>query len=94
MAPGMIALYVYVGSTDTAILSAMTTHMLRCSAQLSCSWGWSPADPSTDDPYFQKMAAQGQNFFVAAGDSGAVDVAAITLTRRTTRMSSPSAART
>jgi len=68
MAPGVTTLYVYVGSTDTAILSSMTTHS-PLPAQLSCSWGWSPADPSTDDPYYQKMASQGQNFFVAAGDS-------------------------
>jgi kumamolisin len=46
----------------------MTTHT-PLPAQLSCSWGWSPADPSTDDPYYKKMAAQGQSFFVAAGDS-------------------------
>ncbi len=68
MAPGITTLYVYVGSTDTAILSSMTTHS-PLSAQLSCSWGWSPADTGTDDPYYQRMAAQGQNFFVAAGDS-------------------------
>ena len=68
MAPGITTLYVYVGSTDSAILSAMTTHT-PLPAQLSCSWGWSPADPSTDDPYYKKMAAQGQSFFVAAGDS-------------------------
>jgi kumamolisin len=69
MAPGLAALYVFVGSTDTAILSSMSTHS-PLAAQLSCSWGWGPADPSTDDPYFEKMAAQGQSFFVAAGDSG------------------------
>jgi subtilase family serine protease len=40
-------------------------------AQLSCSWAWSPADPSTDNPYFQEFAAQGQNLFQASGDSGA-----------------------
>ena len=68
MAPGITTLYVYVGSTDTAILSAMTTDS-PLPLQLSCSWGWNPADPGTDDPYFQKMAAQGQSFFVAAGDS-------------------------
>jgi kumamolisin len=68
MAPGITTLYVYVGSTDSAILSAMTTHT-PLPAQLSCSWGWSPADPSTDDPYYKKMAAEGQSFFVAAGDS-------------------------
>jgi subtilase family serine protease len=41
------------------------------SKQLSCSWGWTPADPSTLDPYFEKMASQGQNFFAASGDSSA-----------------------
>src|SRR5438094_823845 len=40
-------------------------------AQLSSSWSWFPADPSTDDPYFQEFAAQGQNLFQASGDSGA-----------------------
>jgi subtilase family serine protease len=39
-------------------------------AQLSCSWGWRPTDNTTDDPYFEEFAAQGQNFFVAAGDDG------------------------
>src|SRR6202042_2620418 len=39
-------------------------------AQLSSSWTWSPADPNTDNPYFQEFAAQGQNLFQAAGDSG------------------------
>ena len=68
MAPGISTLYVYVGSTDSAIFSSMTTHT-PLPLQLSCSWGWSPADPTTDDPYYKKMAAQGQSFFVAAGDS-------------------------
>jgi hypothetical protein len=40
------------------------------SKQLSCSWGWTPDDPSDDDPIFQEFAAQGQNLFVASGDSG------------------------
>ena len=30
MAPGITTLYVYVGSTDTAILGAMTYGYLRC----------------------------------------------------------------
>jgi subtilase family serine protease len=72
MAPGITTLYVYVGSTDTAIISAMTvTTDAPLSKQLSCSWGWTPADPSTLDPYFEKMASQGQNFFAASGDSSA-----------------------
>jgi subtilase family serine protease len=70
MAPGLASLYMYIGSVDTAIISAMTTntgHPLPTT--IGCSWGWTPADPSTLDPYFQKMAAQGQNFFAASGDS-------------------------
>ena len=68
MAPGLASLTMYVGSTDTAIISAMTTHS-PLPTTIGCSWGWTPADPSTLDPYFQKMAAQGQNFFAASGDS-------------------------
>ncbi|HLI77734.1 MAG TPA: S53 family peptidase [Acidobacteriaceae bacterium] len=68
MAPGLASLQVYIGSTDTAIISAMTTHS-PLPTTIGCSWGWTPADPSTLDPYFQKMAAQGQTFFAASGDS-------------------------
>jgi subtilase family serine protease len=67
MAPGLASLVVYIGSTDTAIISAMTTHN-PLPKTIGCSWGWTPADPSTLDPYFEKMAAQGQNFFAASGD--------------------------
>jgi subtilase family serine protease len=69
MAPGLKGLYVYVGNSDTAILSSMSTHA-PLSAQLSSSWTWEPSDPSADDPYFKKFAAQGQNYFQASGDSG------------------------
>jgi len=77
MAPGSTMLYMYVcgdafgtGNFDeTACLGAMST-AAPLSAQISCSWSWKPADPTTDDPYYQKFAAQGQNFFVASGDSG------------------------
>jgi subtilase family serine protease len=68
MAPGLSSLVMYVGSTDTAIISSMTTHS-PLPTTIGCSWGWTPADPSTLDPYFQKMSAQGQNFFAASGDS-------------------------
>jgi len=67
MAPGLSSLVMYIGSTDTAIISAMTTHK-PLPTTIGCSWGWTPADPNTLDPYFQKMAAQGQNFFAASGD--------------------------
>jgi subtilase family serine protease len=68
MAPGLSSLVMYIGSTDTAIISAMTTHN-PLPTTIGCSWGWTPADPSTLNPYFEKMAAQGQNFFAASGDS-------------------------
>ncbi len=68
MAPGLASLTMYVGSLDTAIISAMTTHS-PLPTTIGCSWGWTPADPSTLDPYFEKMSSQGQNFFAASGDS-------------------------
>jgi subtilase family serine protease len=72
MAPGMSSLVMYVGSAatvdDSAIFNAMATAS-PLNAQLSSSWTWTPADPTTDDPYFQEFAAQGQNLFQATGDS-------------------------
>lgn len=71
MAPGVTTVYVYVSNnSDTALLGAMSSDT-PLPLSLSSSWTWSPADPSTDDPYFEKMAAQGQSFFQASGDSGA-----------------------
>ena len=70
MAPGLASLVMYVGSSDAAIFNAMATAK-PLNAQLSSSWTWSPADPGTDNPYFEEFAAQGQNLFQAAGDSGA-----------------------
>ncbi len=69
MAPGLSSLVMYVGSTDSAIFNAMATAK-PLNAQLSSSWAWLPVDPSTDNPYFEEFAAQGQNLFDAAGDSG------------------------
>lgn len=69
MAPGLSSLVMYVGSSDSAIFNSMATAS-PLNAQLSSSWTWSPADPSTDNPYFTEFAAQGQNLFQAAGDSG------------------------
>ncbi len=78
MAPGSTMLYMYVCGdaygtgtfSETDCLSAMVTDKAApLSLQISCSWGWTPADPGTDDPYYEQMASQGQSFFVAAGDS-------------------------
>ena len=77
MAPGTTMLYMYVcgnasSISDTDCISAMvSTTDAPLSKQIGCSWGWTPADPSTLDPYFEQMASQGQNFFAAAGDNSA-----------------------
>ena len=68
MAPGLASLVVYIGSSDTAIASAMTTHN-PLPTTISSSVGWTPADKSALDPYLEKMAAQGQSFFVCSFDS-------------------------
>ena len=68
MAPGLSSLVVYIGSSDTAVFSAMTTHS-PLPTTIGCSWGWTPVDASTLNPFLQRMAAQGQTFFVASGDS-------------------------
>ena len=77
MAPGMSSLVMWIGTgglsgqtlDDPGILNGMATAS-PLNAQLSCSWLWKPSDPSTDDVYFEEFAAQGQSFFVAAGDDG------------------------
>ena len=70
MAPGLSQVRVYVSDTsDVSIFNKMATDNIAKS--LSCSWGWDPADPSSDDPIFKEFAAQGQSLFVASGDSGA-----------------------
>ncbi|GFZ87897.1 S53 family peptidase [Dyella caseinilytica] len=68
MAPGLSHVLMFVGSTDTAIISDMTTYS-PLPITIGCSWGWTPADPTTLNPYWEKMAAQGQSFFAASGDS-------------------------
>jgi hypothetical protein len=75
LAPGLSQVRVYIGSgqDDAEIFNEMATENIA--KQLSCSWGWIPDDPSTDDVFFQEFAAQGQSLFVASGDSGAFDAA-------------------
>jgi subtilase family serine protease len=70
MAPSMSQVLVYVSDTsDVSIFNRMATDNIAKS--LACSWGWSPADPSSDDPIFKELAAQGQTLFIASSDSGA-----------------------
>ncbi|MBV9303070.1 MAG: peptidase S53 [Acidobacteriaceae bacterium] len=69
MAPNLSLIVVYEGNNDTDMLNQMATDNIA--KQLSCSFGWLPADPASDEPIFKEFAAQGQNLFVASGDSGA-----------------------
>jgi subtilase family serine protease len=76
MAPGMSQVRVYIapgntniGKGDTDMFNKMATENIT--KQIGCSWGWNPDDFAKDDPIFQEFAAQGQNMFVASGDSGA-----------------------
>jgi hypothetical protein len=69
MAPGLSAVIVYEGNNDTDMFNQMAADDVA--RQLSCSFGFLPADPSSDEPIFQEFAAQGQNLFVASGDGGA-----------------------
>jgi hypothetical protein len=69
MAPGLSSVIVYEGNYDVDMFNQMATDNIA--KQLSCSFGWLPADPSSDEPIFMEFAAQGQNLFVASGDGGA-----------------------
>jgi hypothetical protein len=69
MAPGLSAVIVYEGNNDTDMFNQMAVDDVA--KQLSCSFGFLPPDPQSDEPIFQEFAAQGQNLFVASGDGGA-----------------------
>jgi len=69
MAPGVDAVIEYEASNDVDTFSQMATDNIA--KQLSASIGWLPPDANIDEPIFMEFAAQGQNLFVASGDSGA-----------------------
>jgi hypothetical protein len=74
MAPGVSKIYVYEATNPTPwvdLLSRMAND--NAAKQLSCSWGdTDPAAPDlASEQIFIQMAAQGQSFFNASGDSDA-----------------------
>jgi subtilase family serine protease len=76
MAPGLDEVRVYVArASDVDVFNRMATDNI--SKSLSCSWGWSPPDPNSDDPIFEEFAAQGQTIFVASGDEGSYGTGAL-----------------
>ena len=72
MAPGLSKIICFSGGPNgqqNDILNAMAAS--NSVKNLSCCWGWSGGPDATTDAIFQQMAAQGQSFFNASGDSDA-----------------------
>jgi subtilase family serine protease len=69
MAPGITQVLFYEGSSATDILNKMVSDNIA--KVLSCSWGGGDFSDTSDDPIYQEMAAQGQTYANASGDSGA-----------------------
>ena len=72
MAPGLQKIIIFTGGPtgqQNDILNAMAAS--NTVKNLSCSWGWGGGPDTTTDAIFQQMAAQGQSFFNASGDSDA-----------------------
>ena len=72
MAPGLAKIIIFTGGPagqQNDILNVMAAS--NTVKNLSCSWGWPDGPDATTDAIFQQMAAQGQSFFNASGDSDA-----------------------
>ncbi len=74
MAPGVSAIYVYEAPNASGLWVDILSRMANDNIckQLSSSWLGGGAD-ATAEGIFQQMAAQGQSFFNASGDSDALD---------------------
>lgn len=72
IAPGLSKIFVFEAGPNGApndILNAMvSSNQVK---QFSSSWGWGGGPSATTDNIFKEMAAQGQSFFQASGDSDA-----------------------
>jgi len=76
MAPALSQVVVYEADPNNGLLNDILAAMSENTAikQFSCSWSSATptlAERTNMDNYFEKMAAQGQTFFCASGDSGA-----------------------
>jgi len=72
IAPGLSKIMVFEGppgGLPNDVLNSMAAH--NQVSQLSCSWGWGGGPSTTTDNIFKQMAAQGQSFFSASGDTDA-----------------------
>jgi subtilase family serine protease len=73
MAPGLTRIVVYEGNPNNFFPNDILNSMLSSNTvkNLSSSWGWNGGANTTTDNIFKNMAAVGQSFFNAAGDSDA-----------------------
>ncbi len=74
MAPGLAEIVVFEGNPNNVIPNDVLNTMLASSntvENLSSSWGWNLGPSTTTDAIFENMAAVGQSFFNASGDSDA-----------------------
>lgn len=73
MAPKLSAIILFEGNPDEFIPNDVLNTMAASNTvkNLSSSWGWSGGPSATTDAIFQQMAAQGQSYFNAVGDSDA-----------------------
>jgi subtilase family serine protease len=80
MAPGLSKLMVFEGNNPYTVFNQIATD--NTAKQISCSWSWGygptktwlvgkGSSTSTLDSILSQMAAQGQSFFQACGDSDA-----------------------
>jgi subtilase family serine protease len=72
MAPGLAQVMVFIGGLNLDVLNGMATSTPLC-MQLSNSWGWQPgtAERTAENSDLAEYAAQGQSYFLAAGDGNA-----------------------
>ncbi len=66
MAPGLNQVVVYMGTAQADVLNRIATD--DSCQQISCSWGWDPDTRTTENNILSQFAAQGQSYFLAAGD--------------------------
>jgi subtilase family serine protease len=73
MAPGLAGVVVFEGNPNSFIPNDVLNTMAASNTirNFSCSWGWSGGPDATTESIFLQMAAEGQSFFNASGDSDA-----------------------
>lgn len=80
MAPALSKIVLFEGNSSPGLFfpADVLSQMVASNSvkNLSCSWGWNGVPNATMDSLFKQMAAQGQTFFNASGDSDAFTLGA------------------